>query len=228
MEVVKVESLPGVWSALMKEETAKNYFQELMKFLDSEYRTQTVYPARENIFSALKAVSFEEVKVVILGQDPYHGKNQAHGMSFSVQKGVRIPPSLKNIYKELHEDLGIAAPDHGFLMEWAHEGVLLLNAVLTVRESQANSHKGKGWERFTDQVISRLNEREKPVIFILWGRHAEQKEQLITNERHYILKSPHPSPFSARKGFFGSRPFSKVNEILTEMGEEKINWRLTP
>jgi uracil-DNA glycosylase len=168
------------------------------------------------------------VKVVIIGQDPYHGKGQAHGMSFSVQKGVTIPPSLRNIYKELHADLGHAAPDHGYLMKWAIEGVLLLNTVLTVRGSEPNSHKGKGWEQFTDAVIRKLNERSRPVIFLLWGKHAEQKEQLITNSHHFVIKSPHPSPFSANRGFFGSRPFSKVNALLEEMGEKEIDWQLTP
>ena len=216
------------WADLIEEESAKAYFRDLMTFMEMEYDTQTVYPPKEAIFSSLEATEYEKVKVVILGQDPYHGKNQAHGMSFSVQKGVRIPPSLKNIYKELQDDLGVEAPGHGYLLDWADEGVLLLNTVLTVREAQPNSHKGKGWEEFTDQVIRKLNERDKPVIFILWGKHAEQKEQLITNNRHYVLKAPHPSPFSARKGFFGSKPFSEVNQILAELGDEEIDWRIRP
>lgn len=223
-----MENVSGTWKDLLEKEASQKYFRDLMDFLEDEYAKQTVYPEKEAIFSAFQATRFEDVKVVILGQDPYHGKGLAHGMSFSVQKGVRVPPSLKNIYKELHEDQGCEPVNHGFLMEWAEQGVLLLNTVLTVRESSPNSHKGKGWELFTDKVIRALNEREKPVIFILWGKHAEQKEALITNRHHYILKSPHPSPFSARKGFFGSRPFSKVNAILDEIGEKAINWRLMP
>lgn len=223
-----MENLSGTWKMLWEKETSEKYFKDLMAFLEDEYAKQTVYPDKEAIFSAFQATPLEDVKVVILGQDPYHGKGQAHGMSFSVQKGVRVPPSLKNIYQELYDDQGLEPVHHGFLMEWAKQGVLLLNTVLTVRESNPNSHKGKGWELFTDQVIRTLNERKKPVIFLLWGKHAEQKEALITNNQHYILKSSHPSPFSARKGFFGSRPFSKVNAILNEIGEEPIDWRLTP
>lgn len=223
-----MENLSGSWKLLWEKETSEKYFKDLMAFLEDEYAKQTVYPDKEAIFSAFQATPLEDVKVVILGQDPYHGKGQAHGMSFSVQKGVRVPPSLKNIYQELYDDQGLEPVHHGFLMEWAKQGVLLLNTVLTVRESNPNSHKGKGWELFTDQVIRTLNERKKPVIFLLWGKHAEQKEALITNNQHYILKSSHPSPFSARKGFFGSRPFSKVNAILNEIGEEPIDWRLTP
>ncbi len=223
-----MRNLKGEWKSLLEKEASKDYYIRLMDFLDHEYASSSVYPQKEAIFSAFQMTSYEDVKVVIIGQDPYHGKDQAHGMSFSVQKGMRVPPSLKNIYKELQEDLGIAPVQHGFLMEWAVQGVLLLNTVLTVREREPNSHKGKGWERFTDEVIQMLNVREKPVIFLLWGKHAEQKEDMITNSHHYIIKSPHPSPFSARKGFFGSRPFSKVNDILAEMGEEAIDWRLTP
>ncbi|MCA1320359.1 uracil-DNA glycosylase [Bacillus tianshenii] len=216
------------WSALFKEESEKDYYNELNQFINKEYESKIVYPPREDLFRAFRATSYEDVKVVIIGQDPYHGRGQAHGMSFSVQKGVTIPPSLRNMYKELQADLGIATPNHGYLMEWADEGVLLLNTVLTVRESEPNSHKGKGWERLTDAVISKLNERSRPVIFLLWGKHAEQKEKLINNSRHYVIKSPHPSPFSANRGFFGSRPFSKVNGILKEMGEKEIDWQLTP
>lgn len=223
-----MENLSGDWKALLQKETSKEYYIKLMDFLDQEFTSNIVYPQKKDIFSAFKATSYDGVKVVIIGQDPYHGKDQAHGMSFSVQKGMRVPPSLKNIYQELHQDLGIEPVSHGFLMEWAEQGVLLLNTVLTVREREPNSHKGKGWEHFTDKVIQVLNDRDKPVIFILWGKHAEQKEQLITNGHHYIIKSPHPSPFSARKGFFGSRPFSRVNAILEETGEGAIDWRLTP
>lgn len=223
-----MNQLGETWSALIKEEATKDYFIKLNDFINKEYESNIVFPAKEDLFSAFQATAYEQVKVVIIGQDPYHGKGQAHGMSFSVQKGVTIPPSLRNIYKELHADLGIDAPNHGYLMEWAEEGVLLLNTVLTVRQSEANSHKGKGWEQFTDVVIKKLNDRPQPIIFILWGKHAEQKEKLITGAHHYILKSPHPSPFSASRGFFGSRPFSKVNRILAELGEKEINWQLTP
>ncbi|KMJ59313.1 uracil-DNA glycosylase [Bacillus sp. LL01] len=223
-----MENLSGAWKSLVEKESCKDYYIRLMDFLDHEYASRSVYPHKEAIFSAFQATGYEDVKVVIIGQDPYHGKDQAHGMSFSVQKGIRVPPSLKNVYQELQEDMGIEPVPHGFLMEWAAQGVLLLNTVLTVREREPNSHKGKGWERFTDEVIQVLNDREKPVIFILWGKHAEQKEPMITNSHHYIIKSPHPSPFSARKGFFGSRPFSRVNGILTKIGEEEIDWRLTP
>ncbi|MCM3618050.1 uracil-DNA glycosylase [Sutcliffiella horikoshii] len=223
-----MENLSGEWRAVLQEEASKEYYKRLMEFLDHEYASAIVYPEKKAVFSALEATGFDDVKVVIIGQDPYHGKEQAHGMSFSVQKGMKVPPSLKNIYKELQEDLGIEPVQHGFLMEWAQQGVLLLNTVLTVREGQANSHKGKGWEHFTDKIIQTLNGREKPVIFILWGNHAEQKENMITNTQHAIIKSPHPSPFSAHKGFFGSRPFSRVNDILKENGEGTIDWRLTP
>lgn len=225
---MRLENLSGEWRAVLQEEASKEYYKRLMEFLDHEYASAIVYPEKKAVFSALEATGFDDVKVVIIGQDPYHGKEQAHGMSFSVQKGMKVPPSLKNIYKELQEDLGIEPVQHGFLMEWAQQGVLLLNTVLTVREGQANSHKGKGWEHFTDKIIQTLNGREKPVIFILWGNHAEQKENMITNTQHAIIKSPHPSPFSAHKGFFGSRPFSRVNDILKENGEGTIDWRLTP
>lgn len=225
---MRLENLSGEWRAVLQEEASKEYYKRLMEFLDHEYASAIVYPEKKAVFSALEATGFDDVKVVIIGQDPYHGKEQAHGMSFSVQKGMKVPPSLKNIYKELQEDLGIEPVQHGFLMEWAQQGVLLLNTVLTVREGQANSHKGKGWEHFTDKIIQTLNDREKPVIFILWGKHAEQKENMITNTQHAIIKSPHPSPFSAHKGFFGSRPFSRVNDIIKENGEGTIDWRLTP
>ena len=223
---MRLENLSGEWRAVLQEEASKEYYKRLMEFLDHEYASAIVYPEKKAVFSALEATGFDDVKVVIIGQDPYHGKEQAHGMSFSVQKGMKVPPSLKNIYKELQE--GIEPVQHGFLMEWAQQGVLLLNTVLTVREGQANSHKGKGWEHFTDKIIQTLNDREKPVIFILWGKHAEQKENMITNTQHAIIKSPHPSPFSAHKGFFGSRPFSRVNDIIKENGEGTIDWRLTP
>lgn len=219
-------SLHNDWTQVVGNEFEKDYFTELQHFLINEYETQTIYPKREDIFNALHYTSYENTKVVILGQDPYHGPNQAHGLSFSVQKNVKIPPSLKNIYKELHADLGIPMPTHGNLVNWAKQGVLLLNTVLTVRAGEPNSHKGKGWELFTDEVIEQVNAKAEPVVFILWGRHAQAKEALITNRHHLILKSPHPSPLSARRGFFGSRPFSKINTFLEEVGRGPINWEL--
>ncbi|OLP66886.1 Uracil-DNA glycosylase [Bacillus pumilus] len=212
------------WWAVMKSEFEQPYYQELREWLNEEYHAHTVFPKLDDIYRALHLTSYEKVKVVILGQDPYHGPGQAHGLSFSVQPGVKQPPSLKNIFKELHDDLGCPVPNHGSLVSWAEQGVLLLNTVLTVRKGEANSHKGKGWERVTDRVIDVLNERDQPVVFVLWGRHAQNKKDRIDQNKHYIIESPHPSPFSARNGFFGSRPFSKVNTHLTQMGLEEINW----
>lgn len=194
--------------------------------MKEEYSTHVVYPKKEDIFNALEYTSYENTKVVILGQDPYHGPNQAHGLSFSVQPGIKTPPSLLNMYKELRDEYGYDIPNNGYLVKWAEQGVLLLNTVLTVRQGEANSHKGKGWEHFTDRVIELLNEREKPVIFILWGRHAQAKKKLITNTKHHIIESVHPSPLSARRGFFGSKPYSKVNTILANMGEREIDWEI--
>ncbi|HFS4779879.1 TPA: uracil-DNA glycosylase, partial [Enterococcus faecium] len=188
--------------------------------------SQKIHPDMYHIYEALELTPYEEVKVVILGQDPYHGENQAHGLSFSVQPGVKIPPSLRNIYKELYDDLGIAPVQHGNLVSWAKQGVLLLNTVLTVREGQAYSHRGKGWERLTDTIIEKLNEREKPIVFILWGKPAQEKIKMIDKSRHIIITSPHPSPLSASRGFFGSKPFSKTNDALLALGEEPIDWQL--
>ncbi|MBM7646691.1 uracil-DNA glycosylase [Scopulibacillus daqui] len=216
--------LKNDWSDYLNEEFHKEYYLNLREFLKKEYSSKTIYPDMYDIYNALHYTSYDKTKVVILGQDPYHGPGQAHGLSFSVQPGVRQPPSLQNIFKELHNDIGCEIPNHGCLIEWAKQGVLLLNTVLTVRRGNPNSHKGMGWERFTDQVIRTLNERNKPVVFILWGRHAQAKQELITNRRHYIIKSPHPSPFSANRGFFGSRPFSKANAFLQSIGEEPVNW----
>jgi uracil-DNA glycosylase len=221
-----VNTLKNRWGELLQEEFKKPYFTMLEEFLEKEYEEQTVYPARENIFNALKYTDYDDVKVVLLGQDPYHGPGQAHGLSFSVQPGVRIPPSLRNIYKELHEDLGCDIPNTGYLKKWADQGVLLLNTVLTVRKGEAHSHKGKGWENLTDKVISLLNEREKPVIFLLWGRPAQSKLKLIDEDRHHIIASAHPSPLSASRGFFGSKPFSKINGYLWNKGEEEIDWQI--
>lgn len=214
------------WDELLQDEIRKPYFEELRRKLAVEYKTQTVYPPKEDIFRALKQTPYGNVKAVILGQDPYHGRGQAEGLSFSVRAGVRIPPSLHNIHKELSADLEVTAPNHGSLMHWANQGVMLLNAVLTVREATPNSHKGIGWERFTDAVISLLNEREKPMVFMLWGSYAQKKGALIDRNRHQVLESTHPSPFAAHKGFLGSRPFSKANAFLQEQGMEPIDWRI--
>lgn len=214
------------WDDVLKDEFEKDYFKNLKDFLDKEYEEKTIYPAKENIFNALKYSSYKGTKVVILGQDPYHEPNQAHGLCFSVNKGVAIPPSLINIYKEIENDLGITPPDHGYLVDWAKQGVLLLNTVLTVRQGQANSHKGKGWENFTDRIVEELNKREEPMVFILWGANAKSKIELITNKNHFILAGAHPSPLSAYKGFFGGGYFSKTNRFLEVTGQEPINWEL--
>lgn len=214
------------WDQLLAPEFEKEYYQKLRQFLIAEYRGKTIYPGMHDIFNALKYTDYDDVKVVILGQDPYHGPGQAHGMSFSVRPGVKQPPSLVNIFRELQDDLGIDPPDHGYLVKWAEQGVLLLNTCLTVREHQANSHKGKGWEIFTDKVISLLNQREKPMVFILWGGNAKSKQSLITNPNHLILTGAHPSPLSAYNGFYGGRYFSKANEFLESTGQTGIDWDL--
>lgn len=214
------------WQDVLAPEFEKEYYQQLHAFLKDEYQHHRVYPDMYHIFQAFEWTPFSQVKVVILGQDPYHGPHQAHGLSFSVQPGVPVPPSLQNIYKELQDDLGIAPVNHGYLKKWADQGVLLLNSVLTVRDGQAFSHQGHGWEQLTDVAIHQLSERPKPVIFILWGRAAQNKMTLIDQTRNVVIKSAHPSPLSASRGFFGSRPFSKTNAALTAMGEEPIDWQL--
>lgn len=214
------------WDDILSGEFSKDYYINLRKFLIDEYKNKKIYPNMYDIFNALKLTSYEDVKIVILGQDPYHGENQAHGLAFSVNKGIKIPPSLLNMYKELQSDLGCFIPNNGYLVPWAEQGVLLLNTVLTVREGEPNSHKNKGWEIFTDKVISKLNEREDPIIFILWGNNAKEKLKLITNKRHFILTAPHPSPLSASRGFFGCKHFSKANEILKSLHKEEINWQI--
>lgn len=219
--------LDNDWAPLLEEEFQKPYYLKLREFLKKEYMEETIYPSMHDIFNSLKLTPFHKVKVVLLGQDPYHGHGQAHGLSFSVKPGVKTPPSLNNIFKELQDDAGCRIPNSGCLVKWADEGVLLLNTVLTVRASQAHSHRGKGWEIFTDKVISLVNERETPVIFILWGKPAQEKIRLIDTTKHTIIKSPHPSPFSANRGFFGSRPFSRTNERLLELGEKPINWQIS-
>lgn len=213
------------WNEILAEEMEKDYYQQLQTFVQKRRTEVRVFPEEKNVFNALKLTPFESVKVVILGQDPYHGFGQAHGLSFSVQKGTPLPPSLKNIYKELQEDIGGELPKEGDLSHWAKQGVLLLNTVLTVEEGNANSHKGKGWERLTNRLIESLNELKHPVIFILWGKPAQEKEKLITNPNHVLLKAPHPSPLSAYRGFFGSKPFSKVNDILIQQGQTPICWK---
>lgn len=218
--------LGNTWDGLLYSEFQKEYYIKLREFLKNEYATQTIYPEMGNIFNALKYTAYEDVKAVILGQDPYHGPNQAHGLCFSVQKGVKAPPSLQNMFKELNSDLGIPIPKSGELTSWARQGVLLLNTVLTVRAGQANSHKGMGWEIFTDRVIELLNMREKPIVFLLWGGPAKTKSKLITNPNHHILSTVHPSPLSAYNGFFGCKHFSMTNEILRSMGEKEIDWRI--
>jgi uracil-DNA glycosylase len=221
-----MEIFKNDWSELLTPELTQPYYLKLRQFLINEYRTRRIYPDMYDIFNALHYTSYEDAKVVILGQDPYHGPGQAHGLSFSVQPGIEPPPSLLNIFKELATDLGCTVPNNGCLKPWAEQGVLLLNTVLTVREHAANSHHGQGWEVFTDKIISFLNEREKPLAFILWGSPARRKKEMITNQNHFIVESPHPSPLSASRGFFGSRPFSRVNEFLKSTGQEPVNWQL--
>lgn len=219
-------NLGNDWDELLVDEFKKTYYLELREFLKEEYSTKVIYPNMYNIFEALKHTSYKDTKVLILGQDPYHGENQAHGLAFSVQPNVAIPPSLLNMYKELKNDVGCFIPNNGYLIPWADQGVLLLNTALTVRAHEANSHKGKGWEVFTDRIIKLLNDRNDPVIFVLWGANARKKKELIDSSRHYILEAPHPSPLSASRGFFGCRHFSKINEILISIGKTPIDWQI--
>ena len=214
------------WDQLLADQWDMDYYQNLRKRLIEEYRDYTVYPDMYDIFNALKSVSYQDCKVLILGQDPYHGEGQAHGYAFSVQKGVRTPPSLQNIYKEMHDDLGTFIPNNGYLKKWADQGVLLLNTSLTVRAHEANSHQKIGWQILTDRIIEILNSRDQPLVFILWGRNAQAKEKLLTNPNHLIIKSAHPSPLSASRGFFGSKPFSKTNNFLESIGEKPIDWQI--
>ena len=219
-------SFGNKWDSLLKEEFQEEYYQKLRTFLITEYRTKTIYPDMYHIFEAMKATDYDDVKVVILGQDPYHEPNQAHGMAFSVQPGVRIPPSLFNIYKELSSQLGLTIPNHGYLMKWAKQGVLLLNAVLTVERGKANSHKNMGWEQFTDRVIQLVNAKEKPVVFLLWGSNAIAKAKMIDTKKHLVLTSPHPSPLSAYRGFFGNGHFLTTNEFLKQKYSQVIDWQI--
>ncbi len=214
------------WDKILDGEFDKEYYKTLRTFLKSEYKNHIIHPSMHDIFNALKLTSYSGTKAVIIGQDPYHGENQAHGLAFSVQKSVPIPPSLLNMYKELNHELGCYIPNNGFLEKWAKQGVLLLNAALTVRDGMANSHRGKGWEIFTDCVIEKLNARTEPVIFLLWGNNAKEKARLIKNPCHHILTTVHPSPLSASRGFFGCGHFAKTNELLKEMGKEPIDWQI--
>ncbi|WP_339292120.1 uracil-DNA glycosylase [Paenibacillus sp. FSL W8-0187] len=216
--------LKNDWASYLEQEFTKPYYLQLREFLIEEYRTKTIYPDKYDIFNALHYTSLADTRVVILGQDPYHGPGQAHGLSFSVKEGVSTPPSLQNMFKELQDDLGCFIPNNGHLLTWAQQGVLLLNTVLTVRAHEANSHKNRGWESFTDKVIETINRKNEPVV--LWGSHAQKKAELITNRQHTLIRSPHPSPLSAHRGFFGSRPFSRANECLRNMGLQEIDWQI--
>jgi len=220
------EILKNDWKNHLESEFQKNYYIKLKKFLTTEYNSNVVYPNMYDLFNALHFTSYENVKVVILGQDPYHGPNQAHGLSFSVNPGVKTPPSLVNIYKELKTDLGCDIPNNGYLKKWADQGVLLLNTVLSVRGGEANSHKNKGWEEFTTKIIEVLNAKETPIVFILWGNNAISKTSLITNPKHHIITSVHPSPLSASRGFLGSKPFSKTNDFLVSTNQTPIDWQI--
>ena len=222
------EDFPNDWRAILTEEIEKTYYTKLRQFVADEYSTETIYPPINDIMNAFYTTAYHDVKVVILGQDPYHGPNQAHGLSFSVMPGIPHPPSLRNMLKELQDDLGCPIPQNGTLTKWAQQGVMLLNTVLTVRAGQANSHKEQGWEQFTDAVIDKLASRDKPIIFVLWGKPAQRKRLLIRkySTPHLILEAPHPSPLSAYRGFFGSKPYSKINTQLVEWGEQPIDWSL--
>ena len=214
------------WDSVLESEFKKEYFYNLLKFVQGEYARKTVYPPKKEVFKAFRYTPYENVKVVILGQDPYHGEGEAEGLSFSVKEGIRKPPSLNNIFKELHDDLGCEIPKNGSLVPWAKQGVLLLNTVLTVIKDQAASHRDIGWETFTDYVIKKINDKTDPVVFILWGNFARSKKKLITNPKHFIIESAHPSPLSAYNGFFGSKPFSKTNDFLKQNGLSPIDWQI--
>jgi uracil-DNA glycosylase len=218
--------LPSSWHTVLTDELAQPYFQKLAAFVDAEREQHKVFPPEQNVFNALKTTPLEHVNVLLLGQDPYHNDGQAHGLCFSVRPGVQPPPSLVNMFKELRDDLGYPVPNNGYLQPWAEQGVLMLNAVLTVRAHEANSHKGKGWERFTDAVIRTVNEKPDQVVFVLWGNYAQKKLSLINTARHVVVQSAHPSPLSARNGFFGSRPFSKINAALEAAGKPPVDWRI--
>ena len=214
------------FETIIENESKKEYYINLMNFVDEEYKTKTIFPEKENIYSAFKYTPYNKVKVVIIGQDPYHGEGEAHGLSFSVCPNVKIPPSLKNIYKELNAEIGCYIPNNGYLAKWADQGVLLLNAVLTVEKDKPASHRGKGWEIFTDNIIAEINKKDEPVVFMLWGNFAKSKKELLNNPKHLVLESAHPSPFSARHGFFGNNHFILANEYLKKNGLEPIDWQI--
>lgn len=220
--------IPQDWRAVLKEEIASPYFRELETFVGKERQGHTIFPPEEDVFNAFKLTGYDDVRVLLLGQDPYHGDGQAHGLAFSVRPSIAPPPSLVNIYKELQTDLGCSIPSHGYLVRWADQGVMLLNTVLTVRAHQANSHKGQGWEKFTDAVIEKISAREKPVVFLLWGSQAKKKKKLIDKKKHAIVEGTHPSPLSAHMGFWGSKPFSAVNGALKNFGQPEIDWQIPP
>ena len=219
-------SLPDDWQQVLGAEFDKPYFGLLEKFVDAERAEHTIYPPEDDVFAAFRLTPYEKVRVFIMGQDPYHGPNQAHGLAFSVLPGIKPPPSLANIFRELKSDVGASVPNNGYLVPWAEQGVMMLNAVLTVRQAQANAHKSKGWEKFTDAAIEALNRRAEPVIFVLWGAYAQKKIALIDTDKHHVLQSVHPSPLSARNGFFGSKPFSQINAILNAENQTPIDWQL--
>jgi uracil-DNA glycosylase len=218
--------IPASWRPILADETSQPYFKRLQEFVAAERETHEVYPPEKDVYNALEITSLDATNVLLLGQDPYHGKGQAHGLCFSVRPGVKPPPSLMNIFREMHADVGVPIPDNGYLVPWAEQGMLMLNAVLTVRAGEPNSHKGKGWETFTDAIIRKVNQKDDGVVFVLWGGYAGKKLGLIDTARHRVISSAHPSPLSARNGFFGSRPFSKINDALRELGKPVIDWRI--
>ena len=218
--------IPESWRNALEPQTSQSYFHELLEFLKQERAAHSVFPPEENVFAAFELTPFDKANVLLLGQDPYHNDGQAHGLCFSVLPGVKTPPSLVNIYKELQSDVGCVPPNHGYLASWAQQGILMLNTVLTVRAHEANSHKRKGWEKFTDAVITAMNDKPTPVVFVLWGNPAQKKKKLITAEHHTIIESAHPSPLSARRGFFGSKPFSRINTALRAAGHPEVDWQL--
>jgi len=222
------EKMPASWRHILADEFEKPYFKKLERFVEEERREHTVFPPEDDVFSAFKHTPYENVKVLLLGQDPYHDDNQAHGLCFSVRPGIKPPPSLVNMFTELRDDLGVKTPGHGYLVSWADQGILMLNAVLTVRAHTPNSHKNQGWETFTDAVIKKVNEKPEPVVFVLWGGYAQKKAKLIDAKKHTIIQTAHPSPLSARNGFFGSKPYSTINKALKAAGQKEINWELPP
>jgi uracil-DNA glycosylase len=225
--ILRYPQLSPSWQVVLAEEFNKLYYSKLQDFLNQERQSHTVYPPEEDVFSAFELTPYEQVNVFLLGQDPYHDNNQAHGLCFSVRPGIKPPPSLVNIYKELKDDVGFDIPNHGYLVTWAKQGILMLNAVLTVRAHTPNSHKNKGWETFTDAVINKVNQKEDPVVFVLWGGYAQKKLKLIDTNRHTVVQSAHPSPLSARNGFFGSKPFSTINSALRSFGKPEIDWQIS-